>query len=244
MKTVAERVKCLEALNESDPRELARELGKALNDRSPTIRGLAIELIGDNKLAEMLPKILPLLDDRDSEVRALAVECIVQLADGDFPVKTIAGRLNDKEELVRIAAAEALAECGDVSALSDLHKALDDKSPLVRSFVAEAIGAIGEKKSVKILEEHLSKEKDARARVGFYIGLHRLQQKDRLADLLNLLRNNDYRVRSAIANSFSILGLSKSESLRVAEALGAAMKVEQTVAARSSIETALKSLRN
>ena len=79
MKTVAEKVESLEALIESRPPELARELSKALNDGSPTIRGLAVELIGDNELPGMLSEVLPLINDRDSEVRALAI--VSMLAD-------------------------------------------------------------------------------------------------------------------------------------------------------------------
>ena len=62
-----------------------------------------------------------------------------------FRSKLLPNRLFDNDVLVQIAAAEALAEFGNISASKDLYKALDDESPLVRSFIAEAIGSIGSK---------------------------------------------------------------------------------------------------
>jgi HEAT repeat protein len=242
MKTIAKRIKILENLDESAPQELARELGRGLNDRSPTIRGLAVELVGDRNLVGILPDVIPLLEDRDSEVRALAIESITKLAKSDLPVKSIARCLFDKDELVRIAAAEALAEFGNAAALIDLYTALQDKAPLVRAYVAEAIGAIGAKESVSVLEKHLSDENDDRAKVGFYIGLHKLGQNNRLADLIDFLRNEDYRIRSAVTNSFSILGLSKPEILQVIDRLAALKTKEETIAVKSSIEAALEDL--
>ncbi len=244
MKTVAERVKALEALTESHPQELVGELSKALNDRSPTIRGLAVELIGDNDLRGLLRAVLPLVNDRDSEVRALAIESIVNLTDDDLPVKTIAGRLVDKDELVRVAAAEALAESGNVSVLEDLYKALKDKSPLVRSFVAEAIGSIGNKASSEVLEKYLLREKDERAQVGFYVGLSKLDGRDVLQNLVDVFQSDDYRVRSAVINSLDQISLKENRSAEVYSFLKEARKKEKTIAVKSSIENFQKQFHN
>jgi len=244
MKTVAERVKKLEALKESKPFELRRDLDKALKDKSPTVRGLAVEIIGERKIDEMLANVLLMLKDSDSEVRTLAVESIGKLANANFPVDTLANYLNDKSELVRVSVAEILGEIGNVSVLDDLKTALNDKSPLVRRYVAEAIGSIGQQKSAEILQKYLSNEDDESAKVGFYVGLYKLNKKDFLENLINLLESEDYRLRCASANSLSILNLSSSEISQVVSALNQALSKEKTVAARSSIESTLTYLQS
>lgn len=244
MKTVAERVKKLESLKKSNPFELRRDLDKALKDRSPTVRGLAVEIIGEKKIDVMLADVLSMLKDSDSEVRTIAVESIGKLANGNFPIKTLANYLNDTNELVRVSVAEVLAEIGDVTVLDDLETALNDKSPLVRSYVAEAIGSIGQQKNVEVLEAYLSSEVDENAKVGFYIGLYKLNKKDVLRNLIDLLESEDYRVRCAVANSFSILNLSSAEISQVINVLKQALDKEKTVAARSSIESTLTYLQN
>ncbi len=217
---------------------------KALNDRSPTVRGLAIELVTDYELDDMLPEITRMLNDRDSEVRALAIESIAKLAKRDFPIKTIIKRLFDDDELVRVAAAEALAEFGDAAVLSGLYKALKDKSPLVRSFVAEAIGSIGDKRSIANLEKCLRRETDERAKLGFYVGLSNLDSRNVLQNLIDLYQSEDYRVRSAIINSLDQIKFKGKTVEKINLFLKDALVNEKTIAVKSSIENALKLFRN
>lgn len=243
MKTVVERVVALEALNESQPPELAGVLSKALTDRSPTIRGFAVELIGDNDLGGLLEEVMQLINDRNSEVRALAIDCVTRIGENNYPIKTIAGRLFDKDELVRVAAAEALAERGDSSALADLYKALKDKSPLVRGFVAEAIGSIGTNGSADVLEKYLEREKDERAKVGYYVGLSLLDGRNVLQDLIDLFDSDDYRTRSAVVNSLDQINIKGKGAVKIRAFLDNAHKSEQTIAVKSSIENALELFR-
>lgn len=247
MKTVAERVKELEELEElEEPKsfELRSGLNKALKDKSPTVRGFAVEIIGEKKFDEMLANVLSMLKDSDSEVRTIAVESIGKLANGDFPIRTLSNYLNDKSELVRVSVAEVLAEIGDTTVLDELKKALNDKSPLVRRYVAEAIGSIGQQKSVKVLQDYLLTEDDESAKLGFYVGLYKLNKKDFLQKLINLLESANYRIRCASANSLSTLNLSSSEISQVINALKQALDKEKTVAARSSIESTLTYLQS
>src|SRR5690606_25503160 len=153
-----------------------------------------------------------------------------KLAETDFPVKAIAGRLADPDELVRVAAAEALTEFGDASVLRDLYKALQDRSSLVRSYVAEAIGSIGEPRSIATLEKHLRRETSERAKIGFFIGLSKLDGRDVLPDLIQLFRSNDYRVRSATINSLDEIKLKGKAVDKVHMFLNEALASEPTIA--------------
>jgi HEAT repeat protein len=244
MKTVAERVKKLDSLKKSTSSELRCALNKALKDRSPTVRGVAVEIIGDEELNEMLADVLSMLKDSDSEVRVLAIESIGKLTDGKLYADDIVKLLKDKSELVRISAAEILGEIENTATLDELEAALNDKSSLVRSYAAEAIGSIGQPESVKILQKYLSDEDDERAKVGLYVGLYKLDKKDFLANLINLLGSENYRIRCAVANSLSILNLSSEETLQVINDLRRALDKEETVAARSSIESTLTYLQS
>lgn len=240
MKAVSERIGILEKLRETNSFELKEVLPKSLKDQSPTVRGFAVEMIGDLGLSGMAKNLLPMLKDADSEVRMLAIESIGKLEDGKLYVADIAKCLKDESELVRISAAEVLGEIGNPAALDNLESSLSDKSGLVRSYVAEAIGSIGQSESISMLEKHLSEELDENARIGFYVALHNLNKKDYLGNLIDLLKNNDYRIRCAVANSFSILDLTSEESSRVINTLTQALNKEKTIAARSSIESTLQ----
>lgn len=242
MKTVAERISILEGLRKAISLELQNGLVKSLKDKSPTVRTLAVEIIGDEELNEMLTDVVARLNDSDSEVRMSAIESIGKLADGKLYAKEITNYLEDKNELVRVAAAEFLGEFGGITVLDKLEMALNDKSALVRSYVTEAIGSIGQPKSVKVLEKHLSIEDDETAKVGFYVGLYKLDKKDSLEKLLKLLESENYRIRCAVANSLSSLALSSTETSRVKKILKNALNKEETVAARSSITSTLEFL--
>lgn len=244
MKTVAERISILEKLKNANTLELQRSLAGALKDKSPTVRGFVVEVIGEKKIDKMLVDLLPMLKDSDSEVRMLAIESIGKLADGKLYADNIVESLKDKSELVRIAAAEILGELGSPIVLDNLKVALNDKSELVRSYAAEAIGSIGQQESIETLEAYLLNEDNENAKVGFYVGLYKLNKKDVLEKLLSLFESKDYRVRCATANSLSILNLTSSEISQVISVLKQALDKEKTVAARSSIENTLTYLQS
>jgi HEAT repeat protein len=138
--------------------------------------------------------------------------------------------------------AESLGCIGDRRALPALWRAINDTSSLVRCYVAEAIGKLGSKKDVKKLEKALRHETSDAARIGFYQALYVQGQRDVLQPMLMLLQSNDYRVRCATANTLSEIIANKSDSLLALRTLRTALKQELTVAAKSSIRAAIRSL--
>jgi HEAT repeat protein len=239
MKTVNERVISLEKLKKVSNIKLKQGLVKALKDKSPTVRGFAVETIGQQGFNELLKHILPFLEDPNSEVRMLTIEAISKLADGETYLDKVISCLRDKDELVRVTAAENLGKMANAKALHHLELSLNDSSELVRSYAAASIGSIGQSNSIKILEEYLSNEVDNRSKIGFYTGLYNLGEKKYLTKLIGLINCADYKVRCAVANTLSNLDMSSLEISEAINALKQALNKEPTVATKSSIENSL-----
>src|SRR5207248_759299 len=108
---------------------------------------------------------------------------------------------------------------------------------------ASAIGVLRDYSARPVLHKALLKERSARARVGFLVGLFLLGDKQQLAALMALLENKSYRVRCAAANTLARLPLSASERRAVVEKLSERLKLETTVAARSSLGSAINRLK-
>jgi HEAT repeat protein len=192
---------------------------------------------------EGLVPLLRAVSDRNAEVRMRATESIGALLRGsNLPAEAIVKRLQDQDELVRVAAAETLAEIGDRSAIGSLRNAMADRSPLVRSYVAIAIGTLGDKSDVKLLQRHLNAERSERAQVGLLSALYQLGLPRALNRLIRLLESSDYQVRCAVANSLDSLELRAVDVGVITSSLSRSLKLETTPAARSSIGSAIKSL--
>ncbi len=151
--------------------------------------------------------------------------------------------LQDPSEMVRVQVAESLGLIGDRTALRALWIALKDRSGLVRGYVASAIGDLGTNKDVVRLRRALARERSPRAKVGYYAALHKLGEREAIAELIKLLRSADYRVRCAAANNLGRLANRRREAETVSRALRAAMRGEPTAAARSSFRSSLRLVR-
>lgn len=244
MKRVIERVKELEAAKREEKANLMVILKKALTDKSPSVRGLAAEIIGEREIAEMLPSLFLALTDPSAEVRMFAVESIGRLPLNKASINALTKMLWDRDELVRTTAVDALRSVRRPDLFASLTKALDDRSPIVRSSAAAAIGDIGLAKGFRVLSSRLSSEKDEHAQIGLLLGLIKLGHEEYLEQLLDFLRSGNYRIRCATANSILELTDSIKNKPLVLKKLREALKKERTVAARSSISNALNALKS
>jgi hypothetical protein len=194
--------------------------------------------------AERLSSLLSQLSAKSSDKR---IEAAVQIGSilaraGDSP-RALIRALRDRSELVRVQAAESLGLIGDQAALRSLWMALKDRSGLVRGYVATTIGDLGTDKDMVRLRRALILERSPRAKVGYYEALHKLGSRDAIAQLIELTRARDYRVRCAAANTLGRLASRRREAETVSRALRAAMREESTVAARSSFRSSLRLVR-
>lgn len=153
----------------------------------------------------------------------------------------VVNRLKDDNELVRISAVEALGEMRDCRGKQHLIDALTDAEEIVRREAAEGLGELGDVSAIPILQSFLQNETSSTAKVGFYVGLYLLGAEFRLKSLLNLLKDPSYQVRCSVANCVLDLVDEENEKL-IIKALNAALRRETTVAARSTLQSALEEL--
>jgi len=190
-----------------------------------------------------MPLLIRQLNDRAAATRMDAAREIGQRLrnKGKAPVD-LTRRLADRDELVRVEVIEALEEVGDPKTLRALRRAAHDRSPLVRSYVGPAIAALGGRREAGRLERLAAREKSAIARVGYYAALYEVGRNDAVMELVALLRNRDYRVRCAAANTLSGLANRRNAS-DINRALRAALRHESTVAATSSLRSSIRAIR-
>lgn len=239
--TVPDRVRALERLAETADPGAVKNLLRALQDKSPSVRATAVDYLGDLKVKEAIAPLITALSDRDSEVRWSATSSLGTLLIGRRSPRQLIRMLEDPNTLVRIEAAESLGAIGDRKALPALWRGMNDRSPLVRSYVAAAIGAFGRKKDITELEHRSTHEKSDAAKVGMYQALYELGRQDILISLISLLlESSDYRVRIGTAKTLSQIVLDRSNAATILDALRRALKQEQTIAGRSALRSSLR----
>jgi len=167
----------------------------------------------------------------------------VQLFGSKKSPQALVKKLQDPNELVRIEVVESLGAIGDRKVLSKLWKAMSDRSPLVRSYVAGAIGELGSKEDIRKLERNIKKERSPTAKLGYYQALYRLGKRDVFEKILSLLESRDYRLRCATANTLMACIVDASNSDIALSALRKALKAEPTIAAKSTFQACIRSIR-
>jgi HEAT repeat protein len=148
----------------------------------------------------------------------------------------------DRSQLVRIAAIESIGRVGAKGARRTVRAALNDASALVRGAAATVFGILGEERDRDVLRDGLGRERSARARVAYYAALSRWDQERSIASLAQLLKHPSYRVRCAVANAVAGLQASLDTRRALLKELRNALASERTVAVRSSLAGAIKSL--
>jgi HEAT repeat protein len=242
METVTERVVKLQ-------RGLFSKMGplleSALRDRSPKVRGTAIDVIIKNQMKEALPLIEPMLFDRSATVRMTAAEAIGALSSARRkPQVGLRSLLKDPSPLVRIQSLESLAELGDRSSLPLIAALLADDDPLVRAYAARSIADLKGSSYVRAIRSALDSESNDQASEGMVESLFFLGNTAALNELLELLSSEDYRVRCAVANSLEDASLNAAERQMVVASLSTAYKKSIGVADRSTIERVLSHLKS
>lgn len=184
--------------------------------------------------------LIELTKVKDWEIKMYSLESLSHFS-GEDVVSAVCSATLDKEPLVRITAAEILGDWRNKKGIPFLINALLDKDELVRSAAAQSLGEIGEPGLSDALIKGLEVEKRNMAKLGFYIGLILLGQKQFLNNFISLLKNKSYRIRSAVANSAVYIS-DKDNYCIILKELAKARSREKTIAALSDIEEAIKFL--
>ncbi|AXV38588.1 MAG: hypothetical protein CIT01_10395 [Methanobacterium sp. BRmetb2] len=116
----------------------------------------------------------------------------------------VAKKLEDEDPGVRRVAVEALGDMGDKKAVDSLIKMLSDSNQRIRSKTEKALIKIG-KPSVKPLINALKFEENVvRASAARVLG--KIEDKDAVLPLINILNDGDKQVRKEAALSLMHLG--------------------------------------
>lgn len=161
---------------------------------------------------------------------------------GRVPSAVVAA-MGDRSPLVRIAAVEASATIQDRRVLPRLRKLLNDPSGLVRAHAAVAISSFGIVADKVRLERAMGRERSVRVKVGYAEALTMLGKDGAIETIIGALRSRSYRVRCAAANVLARVRMPPRYRRAVRGALETALASEDTVAARSSLSTALRRFR-
>ncbi|MHC4843280.1 MAG: HEAT repeat domain-containing protein [Planctomycetota bacterium] len=123
---------------------------EGMEDRDPSIRTIAIEVIADTHQIKLMTKVIKHLNDPSVPVRFSA-----SLAVGDttylLAKKDVSSLLNDKDENVRIAAAYALYKLSDAEKIEIIRKAIKNKDQTIRANATLLLGKCGDKNSINLL---------------------------------------------------------------------------------------------
>lgn len=236
-----ERIKHLEKLKKFETHEAFEEILTFIEDEDLAVKITAIELLSNFNSNQTAKKaLIQLTNDPDTEVRMYSIESLSNFS-GDDVEEAVITRLEDPDSLVRMTAAECLGYIGHTKAIPYLCKLISDNNELVRMYTAEALGKLGDRSLIPFLSDRLKIEKRNAARLGFFIGLYLLGEKHFLNSIIGLLKVKSYRVRCATANSLGKLA-NKDNYQIIRTNLLKALEKEDTIAARSSLKTALSYL--
>ena len=189
----------------------------------------------------ILKTLTGMLSSPQYDVRMEALEA---LCDCEFEIdleRSVRKRIRDRNELVRVTAIEVAGDHGLKSVQPEIIQRLkSDRSWLVRRAAAVALGDLSAVEARKILVDriHLAGEAE---RVGLYYALVKLGVRKYLVPFSRGLSNESYLIRCATANL--IPGIADTgNKRRWIRLLNDALGKEETVAARSSLESTLKEL--
>lgn len=217
------------------------KLEQRIKNKDYRVREKVARFLGRRKSIKGACKLLVrLLSDKESLVRSAALISLRRIGNKKYSFMVLP-LLNDRDEVVRVDAVECVAWLGGKKALKYLINHLNDKSGLVRRYIGGSIGDLGDKTHIKYLETRLINERSGLAKVGLLEGLYLLGQKDRILELIRLLKSKNYRVRCATASTLTSMANRKNKNL-IIDALLKALENETTIGGKERLEDALNYL--
>lgn len=238
------QVQAIELAAKSSKNKLILKVMQCLDSKNQHVRAAAAECLGALGHKNAVQPLCKKLADYFWDVRLTAAESLgILLAQKKQTPLALMQKLEDPNELVRIQVIESITAIGDKKALPKLWKAIQDPSPLVRSYAGGAIGSLGSKSDIKLLSMALKKERSATVKIGILQALFELGETSVLPSIFELLKSKDYRVRCAVANTLSGSVVNSSNSKMVLATLCKALRDESTVAARSTFDASIRTIR-
>lgn len=182
-----------------------------------------------------------MISSRRYDVRMEALEALSNCAFESDLESLVRKAIHDRNELVRVTAIEIAGDHELKSVQAEIIRRLkSDRSWLVRSRAAVALGEMHASDARKILADRL-RTAGEEERFGFYYTLVKLGSRKYLDALLQGLTHDFYRIRCATASLIPGI-VDKRNKRSLIRLLREALDREETVAARSSLKSALKEL--
>lgn len=219
--------------------QLVDELLTALLGEA-TARWAAVETLGQMRLAEAAPALLPkvrhyliaALGDEQAPVRLAAAETLGGMADEDT-VSALLGSLQHADALMRRSAAAALGQVGAQQAVVPLITLLRDRDASVRLSAADALGSIADRLSLAPLIVALADD-DPWVRVATATALGKLGDDQAVPSLLRMLEGDESLVvrRAALTalgslNAYTVVRPALLRALADEDALISRLATEQ-----------------
>lgn len=201
---------------------------------------LALKILEEADLEETCGHVQLLIKSKNPEVRALAIGLVARKRCADA-VSILLNALRDKDFLVRTAAVEGLGLFTGHAVYDGLAQSLSDKSSFVRSYSALSLCRIKDVRVPRLLDGSLESEKKPEVKLSLHTALYTLGKKDSLSKLLDYLSHDDYKLRCAAANNLGEF-TKAADFESVKEALSKRLKIERTVASKSSVCNAIEVL--
>lgn len=195
----------------------------------------------DNLSNDNLKLLDYLSNDEDYEVKAKVAEVLVE-SNNTEAEKILIKLLKDKDELVRVNACDSLCNSNSYEVICLLKdRILKDKSNLVKGYAILSLADIFVRLNNDIEENRnffrnlLKIEKVQWVRINIYKALYMIGENMYLDILIKELNNRYYRNRCAVVNILSEL-ISNENNKRIEKALTERLKIENSIAVKSSIE--------
>lgn len=236
-----EQYEMIEALKSHPNPFMDTVLLQLLDWRTPNVREAAMEalLVRNEALGRVAARAL--LGDPNGCARNAAAEIL-----GEFgkqqDIHRLRRALTGDEWVMRATVADSLGQIGGKSAHSILQHTLEhDPNPVVRRDTAYALSYAQSSKMIPVLEQALAGEKEEQARVGLLHGLVALGQRERLSELLAMLKSEDSSVRYATINSIRE-DVRPEDRKQIVQAIRAMLETEENPGLKSDATTVVEEI--
>ena len=145
----------LTALGEKFPDETFSVLQPLLHHADAVQRELAVAVLRELDIPDVLNALALALKDSAAEVRRAAVK-VFERHDVAEHISTLLLALTDEDAEVRMTVVDVLANCNDESVLDGLQLAMQDEDIWVRSAAVRGLGKIAGERSRSLVEQALS----------------------------------------------------------------------------------------
>jgi HEAT repeat protein len=199
-----ERYQALRALSWiEDPRTIQICL-EVLEDEFPSLRRIAIQTLGDFRVEEAVPRLLPFLEAEEQDLRMAALGALARIP-GEGVCEALLPHLESRRWEVLRSTVEALGVLGDVRAIAPLKGLLTEAHRDLWPFLLEALRKIGGEEDVTplaaLIEKTSGRELELLIRCMGALG-----GRGAASVIAPLLRHPRWEIREAAVEAYGELG--------------------------------------